>query len=76
MPNVTVLPLTTTGRSRYPAEVILPAGSAGQPKDSIVLAHQVRTISKQRLGHAYGQLLDDDLRSAVRAALIEHLDLA
>ncbi|HLZ07287.1 MAG TPA: type II toxin-antitoxin system PemK/MazF family toxin, partial [Chloroflexota bacterium] len=41
--NVTVLPLTSTQRKLYPAEVTLPAGAAGQPRDSIVMAHQIRT---------------------------------
>lgn len=75
MPNVTVLPLTSTQRRLYPSEVLLPRGVAGQPLDSIVLAHQVRTISKERLGHLIGRLEDEPLRSAVRAALLEHLDL-
>jgi len=75
MPNVTVLPLTTTARSLYPSEVVLPANAAGQPRDSIVMAHQVRTISKERLRHEFGVLEEDALREAVRAALREHLDL-
>jgi mRNA interferase MazF len=61
-PNVTVLPLTSTQRRLYPSEVWLPSGAAGQPVDSIVMAHQVRTISKQRLGN-------------VIDALREHFDL-
>jgi mRNA interferase MazF len=47
--NVTVLPLTSTRRNLYPAEVFLPSGIAGQPSDSIIMAHQIRTISKKRL---------------------------
>ena len=46
--NVTILPLTTTRRNLYPSEVFLPKGRAGQPSDSIIMAHQIRTISKQR----------------------------
>ncbi len=49
MPNVTVLPLTSTRRRLYPSEVLLPKQVAGQPFDSIVMAHQIRTISKSRL---------------------------
>ena len=49
MPNVTVLPLTSTKRRLYPSEVFLPQGKAGQPLDSIIMAHQIRTISKERL---------------------------
>ena len=73
--NVTVLPLTSTQRELYPAEVLFPAGVAGQPRNSIVMAHQIRTISKQRLDQVYGHLLDPSLRDLVRSAIAEHLDL-
>jgi mRNA interferase MazF len=73
--NVTVLPLTSTKRRLYPSEVFLPQGAAGQALDSIVMAHQIRTISKQRLRRTVGHLNDPALRDAVRAALQEHLDL-
>lgn len=75
MPNLTVLPLTSAQRELYPSEVMLPSGMAGQPLDSIVLAHQVRTISKERLGARVGFLNDPDARSAIEAALRDHFDL-
>ena len=75
MPNVTVLPLTSTQRQLYPSEVLLPKGKAGQPLDSIIMAHQVRTISKQRLRGLIGYLEDQQLRHQVREAIKEHLDL-
>jgi mRNA interferase MazF len=75
IPNVTVLPLTSTRRRLYPSEVLLPAGLAGQPLDSIIMAHQVRTISKERLRRRFGSLQDDSFREAVRVAIREHLDL-
>jgi mRNA interferase MazF len=75
LPNVTVLPMTTSPRKLYPAEVILPAGAGGQPKDSIVMAHQIRTISKRRIIRFYGYLTDAQLRKAVEEAIMEHLDL-
>jgi mRNA interferase MazF len=73
--NVTVLPLTSTRRRLYPSEVLLPKGVAGQPLDSIVMAHQVRTISKERLRRPLGYLQDSVLRETVRDAVREHLDL-
>jgi mRNA interferase MazF len=75
MPNVTVLPLTSRKRTLYPAEVFLPCGKGGQPLDSIVMAHQIRTISKQRLGGLLGHLEDPQLQQQVREAMREHLDL-
>jgi len=75
MPNVTVLPLTSTRRRLYPSEVLLPERKAGQPLDSIILAHQIRTISRQRLGSLLGYLKDPQLRHEVCQAIKEHLDL-
>lgn len=75
MPNVTVLPLTSTKRRLYPSEVFLPAGAAGQPRDSIIMAHQVRTISRQRLGGLVGHLEDPELRRQVCDAIAEHFGL-
>ena len=74
-PNVTVLPLTSTVRRLYPSEVLLPAGSAGQPGDSVVMAHQVGTVSKQRLRSALGMLMDERRRRAVIEAIKDHFDI-
>ena len=74
--NVTILPLTSTQRRLYPSEIYLPKGKAGQPLDSIIMAHQVRTISKQRLRRLLGYLEDNQLRHAVHGAVKEHLELA
>lgn len=55
---VTVLPLKSRkpGRRMYPSEVLAGQGTAGLIADSIILAHQVRTISKKRLGRRMGAL--------------------
>lgn len=73
--NLTVLPLTSTKRRLYPSEVLLPSGVAGQQLDSIVMAHQIRTISKKRLGKLLGYLIDTELRSEIKEAIKEHLDI-
>jgi mRNA interferase MazF len=75
MPNISVLPLTSTQRHLYPSEVFLPAGTAGQPLDSIVMAHQIRTISKQRTGKLLGHLSDIKYRNEINKAIKEHLDI-
>ena len=74
----TVLPLTTwkEGRRVYPTEVLLPGGTGGLPAASLVLAHQVRTISAQRLSTAIGSLGNSALRGQVATALRLWLDLA
>lgn len=75
MPNVTVLPLTSTQRRLYPSEILLPERKEGQPLESIVMAHQIRTISKQRLGRLLGYLDDAQLRQEIHRAIKEHLDM-
>jgi mRNA interferase MazF len=75
MPNVTVLPLTSTKRRLYPSEIPLPAGKAGQPLESIVMTHQIRTISKQRLGKLLGYLDDVQLQCELHKGIKEHLDM-
>ena len=74
---VTALPVTTRrpGRRIYSTEVLLPAGTAGLPSESIVMAHQIRTIAKERLLHTYGWLDDINLREEVHDALRIHLDM-
>jgi mRNA interferase MazF len=74
---LTVLPMTThqPGDRVYWNEVLLPAGAGGQPKPSIVMAHQVRTVAKERVLSSYGWLMDEDLRHRIREALRLYLDL-
>lgn len=77
MPVVTILPITSLkeGRRVYPNEALLKKGTAGLMKDSIILAHQIRTISKARLVKALGAITEEPLRSQVEAALRVHLNL-
>lgn len=77
MPVVTILPLTSLkkGRRVYPNEALLKKGVAGLESDSIVLAHQIRSISKQRLMICLGEIPDADLQSQINDALRVHLNL-
>jgi mRNA interferase MazF len=72
--QVAILPLTSrkVGRPLFPAEVLLPAGTAALERESIILAHQVRVISKERLERKVGHLpgeFQDQVRSALRLYL-------
>lgn len=77
LPVVTALPVTShrPGRRVYPNEVLLPAGTAGLDPDSLVMAHQIRALSKRRLGAFVGRVEGEELRAAVRAAVRVQLDL-
>ena len=65
---------------RYPAEVAIPVGHAGQTLDASILCHQIRTIDLRRVtaleigGHRQ-VVSDPDIRAAVRATLAQQLGL-
>lgn len=77
LPVVGVCPLTSRkeGRRVYATEVLISAGEAGLELESLVLAHQIRTISKERLRGRLGMLDNETLRTAVRDSLSLFLDL-
>jgi len=77
LPVVAVLPITSckTGRRIYSTEVFLPSGTGGLMNDSLVLAHQIRTISVARLRKRYGSLDDQALQEKVYQALRVFLNL-
>ena len=77
-PLATVLPLTKVeGKHRrfYPFEVLVPANAAGNPATSVVMPHQMRTVSTLRLKGRLGALLDPEIRFRIENRLLEHLDL-
>lgn len=76
LPVVAVIPLTSAkpGRTVYSTEVFLAAGDTGLSKDSIAMAHQVRTISKRRLAAQCGSIGTPGQRKELRTALRTYLD--
>ena len=74
---LTIVPLTSlkAGRRLYPNEVLLPAGAAGQPADSLALCYQIRTISSARVHAVIGRLTDGALRLRLAEALLDHLEM-
>ena len=77
MPVITILPITSLkpGRKVYPNEALLPKGVAGLLHDSIVLTHQIRTISKRRVQKVLGIVKETDLIEAINNSLRIHLNL-
>lgn len=73
---LTILPATSVkpDRSPQPFEVFLPAGVAGNPVDSILLPHQIRTIAAHRTRRLYGRLTDPQLRKEVAEKVLRHLE--
>ena len=80
---LTVCPITAARSTpRYPGEIAIPTGEAGQTKDGLILCAQVRTISVRRIratgilaGGGVAYLNNPAIRSAVRTALGHHLGL-
>lgn len=73
----TVCPITA-GRAepRYPGEVALPVGEAGQTRPGIVMTSQLRTISLERVRSSpLGTVTEPGIRRSVRSALAHHLGL-
>jgi mRNA-degrading endonuclease toxin of MazEF toxin-antitoxin module len=67
-------------QAKYPGEIPIAAGQAGQTLDGLVLVHQVRTIDLRRvtafeIGGVPQVVSDPGLRRAVRAALAHHFGL-
>jgi mRNA interferase MazF len=77
LPVISAIPLTTRRPQRriYPNEALIPKGQAGLRRDSIAMAHQLRTLSKTRLGRHIGHLDDPGVRDEVRSAMRTQLDL-
>lgn len=73
----TVCPITAArATARYPGDVPIQAGEAGQTRDGVIVTSQVRTISLARVKSAQiGTVLDRSVRRAVRRALAHHLGL-
>lgn len=78
-----VCPITAArSEVRYPGDVPIPAGQAGQTKDGIILCHQLRTVSLERVklsggggGGVVGRVDDPAIKRQVRQALVTHLGL-
>ncbi|MEP6666939.1 MAG: type II toxin-antitoxin system PemK/MazF family toxin [Nocardioidaceae bacterium] len=73
---MTVCPITAArAEPRYPAEVAIPAGEAGQTKPGVIMCSQIRTVSQQRIrGQPLG-IVSPQTRRQVRRAIAHHLGL-
>ena len=77
MEVVTVLPITSRkeGRSVYPNEVLLGAEESGLEAESIIMAHQIRTISRRRIKHRIARIESPVLQQACLEAVRIHLGM-
>jgi mRNA interferase MazF len=75
--TLTILPLTSRKPERtiYPNEVLLPSGTGGLEKESIVLCHQIRTLDKKRFIKFIGIIDDIQIQQDIAEALRFHLGI-
>jgi len=73
--TITILPLTPNTVPVRPFEVLVIAKLTGLPKDSKVLAQQIRTISRTRVAPKKIEGLDQALMQQVETAIKLHLAL-
>lgn len=77
LPIVTVVCITSLkpGRKIYPIEVLLEPSESHLPAHSLVMAHQIRSISKERLSGKCGFVDDNNCRTKIKDAIRLYLDL-
>lgn len=77
LPVVTVLSITSRkpGRKIYPTEIYLSKEETGLEKDSIAMAHQIRSISKERLGALCGKITDSKVREQIQSTIKLYLGI-
>ena len=77
LPIVNILPITSYKNNRkvYPNEIFIPAGVGGLEKDSLILAHQIRTLDKKRLIKKLGYINSVKLQEEIIEALCFQLGL-
>lgn len=74
---MTVCPISAArSEPRYPGEVAIPAGEAGQTRPGVILCSQVRTVAQERIrGRPLGFVGAPATRRRVRRALAHQLGL-
>lgn len=77
LPIVTIVCLTSykQGRSIYPIEVLLEPKDSQLPSPSIVMAHQIRSIAKERLKEQCGLIQREEIKEKIKQAIKLYLDV-
>ena len=78
LPIVTIMSITSIkpGRKVYPTEVYLKADETSLPKDSIAMAHQIRAISKTRLGEKCGSIENNEIKEKINSVIKIYFDIS
>lgn len=77
LPVTTILPVSSLKENSraFPTEVLLPPEVTGLPKPSVVMVHQIRTVSRQRIGKKCGEIADDEIKKKIQDALRDYFEI-
>lgn len=77
LPVVTILPISSLKQKGrvYPTEVLLKAEMSGLQVSSVVMVHQVRTVSKLRIGKKCGAVEDAKSKAEIEDAIRDYFEL-
>ncbi|MDD5659195.1 MAG: type II toxin-antitoxin system PemK/MazF family toxin [Actinomycetota bacterium] len=77
IPVICVLPFASfkIGRKIYPTEMLLRKEFTSLSKDSILLFHQIRTISRGRLERVCGFIENEEIREKIKNKLQFYFDI-
>lgn len=77
LPVVTILPVSSLKQENkvYPTEVLLATEFSGLQKSSVVMIHQIRTVSKLRIGKKCGEIVDEKIKKEINDTLSEYFEI-
>lgn len=77
LPVVTIISISSVKNSTkaYPTEVLLNKAISGLDKDSVLMVHQIRTVSKIRINRKCGQIDDTKIRNDIFECMKNYFDL-
>lgn len=78
LPIFTCIPFSSVkeGKNIYPTEVFLKTDDSGLSKDSVLMIHQIRTLSKERIiGEKVNSITNNLIKRQIEEAIILYFDL-
>lgn len=77
LPIATILPVSSLKQDSrvFPTEVLLTPGLSGLQKSSVVMIHQIRTVSKLRIGKKCGEIADENVKKEINDTMKVYFEI-
>ncbi|NJD04801.1 MAG: type II toxin-antitoxin system PemK/MazF family toxin [Ruminiclostridium sp.] len=77
LPVTTILPVSSLKQDSrvFPTEVLLTPKASGLQKPSVVMVHQIRTVSKLRIGKKCGEITDENVKKEIIDTMKEYFEI-